>query len=149
MEVMKPYIILEKVYSHHITLLHCSFHSCKIRPWLRRLVSGLTPRRSGFDPRPVHLIFVMFKVALWHFSLPVLQFPLSVPFHQWSILIFIYMLLLQGQMGAAWEPSEKKQCFFETKKALASKVFLPLSDRLPKTECLTLGTYLGRIEGGL
>ena len=24
-------------------------------PWLRRLVVGLSPRRSGFDPKPVHL----------------------------------------------------------------------------------------------
>jgi hypothetical protein len=58
------------------------------------------------------------------------------------------MLLLQGQMGVAWEPSEK-QCFFGTWKALATKIFLLLSDSLPKTEVLSLGTHLGRIEGGL
>jgi hypothetical protein len=33
-------------------------------PWLRRLVSGLSPRRTGFDPRSVHVGFVMDEVAL-------------------------------------------------------------------------------------
>jgi hypothetical protein len=34
-------------------------------------------------------------------------FPLSVPFRQCSILIFIHMLLLpEGQTGGIWEPSE-------------------------------------------
>jgi hypothetical protein len=37
-------------------------------------------------------------------------FPLSVPFHQCSIVIFIYTLLLpEGQTSEAWEPA-KKQC---------------------------------------
>jgi hypothetical protein len=44
--------------------------------------------------------------------IPVLQFPLSVSFHQWSILTFIYMFLLpQGQMLEAWEPSKKQWSF--------------------------------------
>jgi len=35
-----------------------------------------------------------------------LYLPLSISFHQRSILIFIYTLLLpKGQMGEAWEPS--------------------------------------------
>ena len=39
-------------------------------------------------------------------------FPLWVSFHQFSILIFIYMLLLADrQMGEAWEPSEKQWSF--------------------------------------
>ena len=33
-------------------------------PWLRRLVAGLSPRRPGFDPGPVHVRFVVDKVAL-------------------------------------------------------------------------------------
>jgi hypothetical protein len=33
-------------------------------PWLRRLVPGLSPRRPGFDPRSVHVRFVMDSVAL-------------------------------------------------------------------------------------
>ena len=42
-------------------------------PWLRRLVAGLPPRRPGFDPRPVHVGFVVDKVL--RFS----------PFHRCSI----------------------------------------------------------------
>jgi hypothetical protein len=32
--------------------------------WLGQLVAGLSPRRPGFDPRPVHVGFVVDKVAL-------------------------------------------------------------------------------------
>jgi hypothetical protein len=33
-------------------------------PWPRRLVAGLSPRRPSFDPGPVHVGFVVDKVAL-------------------------------------------------------------------------------------
>jgi hypothetical protein len=36
----------------------------KAVPWLRRLVAGLSPRRPGFDPRAVHLGYVVDKVVL-------------------------------------------------------------------------------------
>jgi hypothetical protein len=37
---------------------------------------------------------------------------LSISLHQFSILSFIYVLLLPaGQTGEAWEPT-KKQCYF-------------------------------------
>ena len=46
---------------------------------------------------------LMDEVALGRVSLRVLQFSLSLSFHQCYILIFIYMLLLQeGQTGDAW-----------------------------------------------
>jgi hypothetical protein len=32
-------------------------------PWLRRLVAGLSPRRPGFDPRSVHVGFVVDKMT--------------------------------------------------------------------------------------
>ena len=35
-----------------------------IMPWLRRLVSSLSPWRPGFDPRPVGTGFVVDKVAM-------------------------------------------------------------------------------------
>jgi hypothetical protein len=39
-------------------------------------------------------------------------FPLSVSYHQCSVLIFIYALLLpEGQTYEAWEPSRKRRCF--------------------------------------
>ena len=42
-------------------------------PWLRQLLAGFTPRKAGFNPRSVHVRFVVHKVALWQGSLPVLQ----------------------------------------------------------------------------
>jgi hypothetical protein len=43
-------------------------------PWLRRLVAGFSPRRSGFDPGSVHVEFVVDKVALGQVFLRVLRF---------------------------------------------------------------------------
>jgi hypothetical protein len=54
-------------------------------PWLRRLVAGLSPRRPRFDPRPVHLGFVVDKVALGQVFSLVLLFSLSISFYQCSI----------------------------------------------------------------
>jgi hypothetical protein len=48
-------------------------------PWLRRLVTGLSPRRPGFDPGSVHVGFVVDKVALGQAFLRVLRFsPVSL-----------------------------------------------------------------------
>jgi hypothetical protein len=33
-------------------------------PWLRQLVAGLSLRRFGFNPNPVHVVFVVDKVEL-------------------------------------------------------------------------------------
>jgi hypothetical protein len=43
-------------------------------PWLRRLVTGLSPRRPGFDPGSVHVGFVVDKVALGQAFPRVLRF---------------------------------------------------------------------------
>jgi hypothetical protein len=43
----------------------------KAVPWLRRLVAGLSPRRPGFEPRPVHVVD---KVALGQVFPRVLRF---------------------------------------------------------------------------
>jgi hypothetical protein len=43
-------------------------------PWLRQLVTGVLPHRSGFNPRPVFVRFMVDKAALWQVSLLVLQF---------------------------------------------------------------------------
>jgi hypothetical protein len=56
--------------------------------------------------------FIHLPPTLYNISPPVLQFPLSVPFHQCCILIFIHMLLLpEGRTGEAWEPSIKQRSF--------------------------------------
>jgi hypothetical protein len=43
-------------------------------PWLRRLVAGLSPRRTEFDPGSVHMGFVVDEVALGQVSPRVLRF---------------------------------------------------------------------------
>ena len=45
-------------------------------PWLRRLLVKLSRRRPGFDPRPVHVRFMVNKVALGQASLRLLLFSL-------------------------------------------------------------------------
>jgi len=47
----------------------------------------LLAAEDGFDPRSARVKILVNKVTLRQFSLPVLQFPLSVSFHQRSILI--------------------------------------------------------------
>jgi hypothetical protein len=48
-------------------------------PWLRWLVTGLSPRRPGFAPGSIHVGFAVDKVALGHVSLRVLRFsPVSI-----------------------------------------------------------------------
>jgi hypothetical protein len=57
--------------------------------WLRRLVVGLPRRRPGFAPEPVHVGFVVEKLALGQVFFPeFFGLPLSVSFHQGSMLIY-------------------------------------------------------------
>jgi hypothetical protein len=46
--------------------------SKKAEPWVRRLVTGISPRNPGFDPRSGHVTVVMEKVALGQVPLPAL-----------------------------------------------------------------------------
>jgi hypothetical protein len=53
-------------------------------PWFGQLVAGLSPQKPGFDPRPVHMKFIVDRVALGQAILQVLQFsPVSItpPIH--------------------------------------------------------------------
>ena len=43
-------------------------------PWLWRLIAGPSPRRTRFDPRPVHGRYMMYKVAFGHVSFRVIRF---------------------------------------------------------------------------
>jgi len=64
------------------------------------------PQRSGFNTRLVNLRFVADRVALaqvFFFASTYANFLLPESFHQCSILVVIYMLLLpEKQMGKAW-----------------------------------------------
>jgi hypothetical protein len=56
-------------------------------PWLAQLVAGHGTVEDGSDPGSVRIRIVVDTVAMVQVSLPVLRFPLSVSFHQCSILI--------------------------------------------------------------
>jgi hypothetical protein len=47
----------------------------------QQLVTSLSPRRTRFDPRPVHVEFVVDKVVVGQVFLSVLKVFLSVSFH--------------------------------------------------------------------
>ena len=46
-------------------------------PWLRRLVAGLSPRRTGFDPGSVHVGFVVDSGTGTGFSPSTSVFPIQ------------------------------------------------------------------------
>jgi len=48
--------------------------------WFRFLVAGLPLQRSGSDPRPFHVGFVVNRVALGHTFSKYISFPLSISF---------------------------------------------------------------------
>jgi hypothetical protein len=51
----------------------------KAVPWLRLLVAGVSLRSPGFEPRSLHVGFVVDNVALRQVFLQVLQFsPVSI-----------------------------------------------------------------------
>jgi hypothetical protein len=49
--------------------------------WLRRLVAGLSRRRTGFDPRTVHIKFFVDKVKTWQDSSDYFGFPSTLHNH--------------------------------------------------------------------
>jgi hypothetical protein len=57
--------------------------------WLRRLVTGLSPQRPRFNHSQVHVGFLVNIVTLDRFFFEYSSFPLSVSFHQCSILMFL------------------------------------------------------------
>jgi len=99
------------------------FYSHFFLPWLRRLFAGFSKLCPGFDPRLVHVRFVVHKVAMGQVSLPVLHFPLSASFQQSPTIVFIYMLLLpEGRTDEGWEPS-KSNAVSEIEGTLDRKLF--------------------------
>jgi len=57
--------------------------------WVRWLVAGLLPLKLVFNPRAVHMRFVVDRVALRQVVLPLLWFPLSLSFHQCCMFMFM------------------------------------------------------------
>jgi hypothetical protein len=58
-----------------------------------RSVPGLSPWMHGFNPKSVHVGFVVEKVAVGHVFIGVLLFPLSASFHHRSMLIYSSSLI--------------------------------------------------------
>jgi hypothetical protein len=52
----------------------CYVYFSRAVQWLKRLVTGLSPRRPGFAPGSIHVGFVVDTVALRHVFLRVLRF---------------------------------------------------------------------------
>jgi len=46
--------------------------------WLRRLVTDLPPRSPGLFPRPVHVLFKAYKVAVGHIFSHYLSYLFSI-----------------------------------------------------------------------
>jgi hypothetical protein len=55
--------------------LYCIILFLMAVPWLRWLVAGHSPRRSGFAPGSIHVGFMVDKIALRQVFLRVLRFP--------------------------------------------------------------------------
>jgi hypothetical protein len=74
------FTLLENYLTHEI-ILWLSPSKRKFRltsravPWLKRLVTGLSPQRPGFAPGSIHVGFVVDKVALGRFLSEYFGFP--------------------------------------------------------------------------
>jgi len=64
--------------------------------------------KARLRSQPVHVTFVLHKVALRQAFLQYFRFPPSVSFHQHSILNFIYILLYQKDKRAKPDKFKKK-----------------------------------------
>jgi hypothetical protein len=58
-----------------------------------KTTDGFPPWRPKFSPRPVHVGFVVDKVAMGQIFYEYFSFLLSVPFHQCSISIYLPLIL--------------------------------------------------------
>ena len=71
------------------------------------IIASLSPRRPGFDSSPIHVRFVIDRVALGQVFLRILQFlPVSII----SLILHIHSefnspLLSERQVGKVWQPS--------------------------------------------
>ena len=105
------------------------FQRGRLCPWIRRLVTSLSPRGPRFSSGPVHLRFMVNRAEVGQDILRVPWFWPEVLFHHSSILTFIHMFL-GGSLGnlphyppPPHTPKHTKQCFFFNRGALARKIF--------------------------
>jgi len=80
-------------------------------PWLRRLVSGLYTRRSGFD---VYVRFVVDKETVRRVFLLVLRFHLLASFNRRSTTIFsLELIISREQVAEVSEPLNEATIFHD------------------------------------
>jgi hypothetical protein len=84
--------------------------------WFRPLLAALSPRRLGFNLRPVHIIFIVD----WDRFFPVFIIPPMLRSH-----LHLHVAVTRNQMAEAWRPSKKQHRSFGNRGALDRKV-LPL-----------------------
>jgi hypothetical protein len=73
---------------------------------IQAVMTGVSPRRSMFDPIPVYARLTVGTGTVFSLSISVSPFTI-IP----SIFIFILLLLLSGQVGEAWRPSGEEMLF--------------------------------------
>jgi hypothetical protein len=121
------------VRTERLTVVHITVHLEMVRPWLRRLIAGLLPRRPGFDHRSIHVRCVMDKVALERGFLGVFLFSLSVSFHECLYMCCSY----QNERAKFGNVSSKIR---EHYTEMHYDVFVPSDVRKFKNEYLAVNT---------
>jgi len=99
------------------------FYSHVFLPWLRHSVADFSMLCPGFDPRLVHVRFVVHKVTLGQVSLPVLHFsPVSIipPTLDTSLHPHV---ALTGRTNGRSVGTFNKQCCFGNRGTLVRKIF--------------------------
>jgi hypothetical protein len=128
-------------------------------PWLRQLVTGLSPRRHGFDPGSVHMGFVVDKVTLGQVFPRVLRFspvnfiPPVLHYTEKRIKLFIITVLhnkpagCRASVASAAEPVTTKKNYAASNNRTAVKSSL---QRTWKCCVVSRGTIqaLARRDGG-
>ena len=115
---MNSHFFPPSCFNRLVYLLEAYSVLCEVRTKFLYIVTSFSPRRLGFDPRPVYVRFVFAKLALGQVFPRV--FTSVFPYHCHSTS-FIHMLLLLGKMDEAWEHF-KRQFSFESRGAFDRNV---------------------------
>jgi hypothetical protein len=124
-------------------------------PWLRPLVTRLSPRKPGFDLGSVHMGFVVDKVALGQVFLRVLRFspvsiiPLVLHYNGKAekIIIFIIFTGLYKKPLSLWGPSINKKNYDTVKiqkESYKRKVGLSINITAPQRSVTHWNPNLGQ-----
>jgi hypothetical protein len=106
---MNSHFFPPSIFHRLVLLMEAYCVLCEVRAEFLYIVTSFSPRKPGFDPRPVYARFVFAKVALVQRFLR--EYTSAFP-NQYHSTIFIHtLLLLEGQMDEAWEPSKKQFSF--------------------------------------